>query len=87
MLVVFDGGSMRFTILLLTLALAQAASGATGDLYRQFQDPPHTYTVRPFWFWNGKLEAKEISLAFSVSFPGKCLHCNNHGNNNGIRDF
>lgn len=51
---------MRFTILLVTLALAQAASGAPGDLYRQFQDPPRTYTVRPFWFWNGKLEAKEL---------------------------
>src|SRR5271165_4404121 len=51
---------MRLPILLLILALAPAARGASDDLYRQFQDPPHTYTIRPFWFWNGKLEAKEL---------------------------
>jgi len=51
---------MRSIILLVILAFAPPASGASGDLYRQFQDPPHTYTVRPFWFWNGKLDAKEL---------------------------
>ncbi len=51
---------MKSTILLLILTFAPAASAASGDLYSQFQDPPHTYTIRPFWFWNGKLDAKEL---------------------------
>ncbi len=29
-------------------------------LYQGFADPPHEFTVRPFWFWNGKLEKKEV---------------------------
>ncbi len=29
-------------------------------LYRGFQDPPREYTVRPFWFWNGRLDAREV---------------------------
>jgi len=51
---------MRSFVLSGMLILALAACGAEDDLYRQFQDPPRAYTVRPFWFWNGKLEAKEI---------------------------
>jgi hypothetical protein len=42
-------------------AAAVAALGASADLYREFQDPPRTYTIRPFWFWNGKLDSKEIA--------------------------
>jgi hypothetical protein len=35
---------------------------AAGDrLYSGFQDPPHKYTIRPFWFWNGKLDEKEVN--------------------------
>ena len=29
-------------------------------LYEQFQDPDHRYSIRPFWFWNGKLEGGEL---------------------------
>jgi hypothetical protein len=29
-------------------------------LYLGFADPPHEFTVRPFWFWNGKLEKREV---------------------------
>jgi hypothetical protein len=54
------GDFMKSFILFITVALAGTASGAAQDLYRQFQDPPHTYSIRPFWFWNGKLDAREI---------------------------
>lgn len=33
---------------------------AAPDTFRAFQDPPKTYSVRPFWFWNGKLDSGEI---------------------------
>jgi len=41
------------------------ASGAsergTAGLYQEFKDPPHVHTIRPFWFWNGKLDAVEVN--------------------------
>ncbi len=44
---------VALSIILLTPVMA-------ADLYQGFQDPPRTYSVRPFWFWNGKLEAQEV---------------------------
>ncbi len=44
----------------LILSGAAAPDPAVGHLHRGFQDPPHTYSVRPFWFWNGKLDRSEI---------------------------
>jgi len=29
-------------------------------LYKSFQDPDRKHSIRPFWFWNGKLEAEEL---------------------------
>ena len=29
-------------------------------LYQHFQDPDHKYSIRPFWFWNGKLDGEEL---------------------------
>ncbi len=43
----------------LTVASALAASPSP-SVFQQFQDPPKTYTVRPFWFWNGVLDAREV---------------------------
>jgi len=40
---------------------APAVSAAGGRLYSGFEDPPHKYTIRPFWFWNGKLDEKEVN--------------------------
>jgi hypothetical protein len=51
---------MKYILLMAAAVFAGTADGASADLYRQFQDPPHTYSVRPFWFWNGKLEAREL---------------------------
>ncbi len=57
---------MKPTFPVLTFVVAVALSGlaatepAVERLYRGFQDPPHTYSIRPFWFWNGKLEPREI---------------------------
>src|ERR1700733_9111170 len=31
-----------------------------GALYRQFHDADRKYSIRPFWFWNGKLESGEL---------------------------
>jgi hypothetical protein len=47
----------RFAPLFLLAALACAAPPET---FRQFQDPPKTYSVRPFWFWNGLLTSAEV---------------------------
>ncbi|MCC7498799.1 MAG: hypothetical protein IT160_14555, partial [Bryobacterales bacterium] len=33
---------------------------APPELFNQFQDPPKQYSIRPFWFWNGRLDAKEV---------------------------
>ena len=39
----------------------QAAADSTGsDLYRAFFDPGREFSIRPFWFWNGPLEAGEL---------------------------
>jgi hypothetical protein len=58
--------AMRRTFPALVFLAALALSGLAATepdverLYRGFQDPPHTYSIRPFWFWNGKLDAREI---------------------------
>jgi len=36
-------------------------SGGIEALYKRFQDPDRKYSIRPFWFWNGKLEGEELS--------------------------
>ena len=30
------------------------------DVYRDFIDPPHEYSIMPFWFWNDTLKDEEI---------------------------
>lgn len=50
----------RSIFLSLMVALAGAALAGVPQTYQQFQDPPKTYSVRPFWFWNGALDAKEV---------------------------
>jgi hypothetical protein len=42
-------------------AFAQSKAASVPGLYAGFEDPPHRYTVRPFWFWNGKLDAAEVN--------------------------
>jgi len=51
-----------FVILAAFLFSPVLSSVETGSakLYREFRDPPREYTVRPFWFWNDKLDAREI---------------------------
>ena len=69
--------SVRRSLRLIVLAAAGCvAAGSPGapkygasssdGLYRQFQDPPRTYTVRPFWFWNGLLDARESDGAIDL---------------------
>ena len=38
-----------------------AASADLESLYTAFQDPGRQFSIRPFWFWNGKMEAAEIA--------------------------
>lgn len=38
-----------------------AAAGSFESLYKAFVDPDRKYSIRPFWFWNGKMEGEEIS--------------------------
>lgn len=39
---------------------ADLSTNSFGALYRQFQDPDRKYSIRPFWFWNGKLDSGEL---------------------------
>jgi len=36
-------------------------SGSFESLYKAFAEPDRKYSIRPFWFWNGKLDAQEIN--------------------------
>ncbi len=51
---------LKLASLSLMAALAAAAFAGVPETYKQFQDPPKTYSVRPFWFWNGLLDEKEV---------------------------
>ena len=35
-------------------------AGQVGALYQKFLDPDRKYSIRPFWFWNGKLTGEEL---------------------------
>jgi len=48
------------TPLLLAALFTAFAAEQPPTLYEGFTDPPRQYTVRPFWFWNAKLDAKEV---------------------------
>jgi len=41
-------------------AMLTSASASLAALHKAFQDPDRKHSIRPFWFWNGKLEAEEI---------------------------
>ncbi|MEN6608240.1 MAG: glycosyl hydrolase, partial [Bryobacteraceae bacterium] len=50
-----------WAVLTLTVALGRLLVAApASSTFQQFQDPPKTYTVRPFWFWNGVLDSLEV---------------------------
>jgi len=36
-----------------------SANGGTDALHRQYVDPPHEYSIAPYWFWNGAVSAPE----------------------------
>ncbi|MEO6828639.1 MAG: glycosyl hydrolase, partial [Acidobacteriaceae bacterium] len=43
-------------------APSDSSKSASIDLlYTQFQDPPHRYSIHPYWFWNGKLDAAQLT--------------------------
>ncbi|HZO99961.1 MAG TPA: glycosyl hydrolase [Terriglobia bacterium] len=37
------------------------SSAAMLSLYKAFRDPDRKYSIRPFWFWNGKLTGEELA--------------------------
>ena len=48
-----------FMALLVFSSVACAGQGRSSDvdqLHRAFVDPPHDFSIMPFWFWNGKME-------------------------------
>ena len=49
------------------------------SLHARFQDPDHRHSIRPFWFWNGKLDPKEIDRQIrqmvSHGVYGAYIHC------------
>ena len=54
-----------FALLVAVGTVASANDGIPefdkGRLEREFKDPPREFTVMPFWFWNDKLDEKEIA--------------------------
>ncbi|MCX6621803.1 MAG: glycosyl hydrolase, partial [Acidobacteria bacterium] len=52
--------STAIKLLLSLAACALCALAGPAETFRQFQDPPKTYSVRPFWFWHGALDSKEV---------------------------
>ena len=50
---------MRPIFLLLAAAILQAASPTVDSLYQSFRNPPKSYSISPYWFWNGKITEAE----------------------------
>jgi hypothetical protein len=50
----------RTGLLSLLVALPALHAASPSSVYQQFQDPPKTYSIRPFWFWNGLLDPAEV---------------------------
>jgi hypothetical protein len=46
--------------LLIRTAHVIRADQSNDELYQGFVDPPHKYSLMPFWFWNGKMEGPKI---------------------------
>jgi hypothetical protein len=47
-------------LVLVTIPTAAQTPAAADLLYEGFLDPPHDFSLMPFWFWNGKMEAPVI---------------------------
>ncbi len=60
--IALSGFAVLFFILSSCLAGPQVGEAriAYDRLYQGFVDPPREYSIRPFWFWNGKLDKKEV---------------------------
>jgi hypothetical protein len=42
------------------LLFAWISSGAPADsLYVQFQNPPASYSLMPYWYWNGRINSAD----------------------------
>jgi hypothetical protein len=46
-------------IALLFTAKAGGQTQPAGDLYRQFRNPPASYSLMPYWYWNGRITPSE----------------------------
>jgi hypothetical protein len=42
-------------------APAGEARNPIEELYRDFQNPPRRYTIRPYWFWNDRVEGARLA--------------------------
>ncbi|MBQ9874907.1 MAG: hypothetical protein IJM30_10625 [Thermoguttaceae bacterium] len=66
-----------FALLVAVGTVASANDGIPefdkGRLEREFKDPPREFTVMPFWFWNDKLDEKEIARQIA-SFEEKGVY-------------
>jgi hypothetical protein len=49
--------SRRLRAILAEALLAACAAGA--DLAGLFRDPPRTYSLMPYWYWNGRIREDE----------------------------
>lgn len=50
----------RFLIFAVIIVLSYKGIVEAQDLSKEFIDPPHEYSLMPFWFWNDTLKDEEI---------------------------
>ena len=37
----------------------RVAAASRGELYREFRDPPASYSLMPYWYWNGRINPSD----------------------------
>jgi hypothetical protein len=47
----------------------------TSSLYANFVDPPCEYSVTPYWWWNGKLDGKELARQIDDMVAHRVYSC------------
>jgi hypothetical protein len=50
----------QLAVLVIGLGVLHSAVGATVGGFEEFKDPPHEFSVMPFWFWNDELKDDEL---------------------------
>ena len=50
----------KFLLLIIITSLSFSGMVEAQGVFKDFIDPPHEYSIMPFWFWNDTLKDEEI---------------------------